>query len=46
VQDMLLQCYKNGVSFYHVAYINYSHKESDIDEVLSKLKIVCETISK
>ncbi len=46
LQDMLLECYKNGVSFYHVAYINYSHKESDIDEVLSKLKIVCETISK
>ena len=46
LQEMLLECYKNGVSFYHVAYINYSHKESDIDEVLSKLKIVCETISK
>jgi len=46
VNDMLMECYKNGISFYHVAYVNFSHKESDIDEVLAKLKLVCEAIKK
>lgn len=31
-------CYKNGVSFYSFLYVNYSHKEKDIDEVLTRVE--------
>ncbi|OGV36378.1 MAG: hypothetical protein A2020_02570 [Lentisphaerae bacterium GWF2_45_14] len=30
--------YLNGVSLYNVSYVNYSHKEKDIDETLQKLE--------
>ena len=31
-------CYKNGVSLYHVPYVNYSHKEKDIKETLERME--------
>jgi len=31
------RAYANGVSLYNVSYINYSHKEKDINEVISRL---------
>ncbi len=38
-QDHFLKgCYRNGVSLYHVPYINYSHKEKDIQEALEKIE--------
>lgn len=33
-------CYKNGVSLYNVVYVNYSHKEKDIEEAVEKIEIV------
>ena len=31
-------CYRNGVSFYNVAYINFSHQDADIDETLERVE--------
>lgn len=31
-------CYKNGVSLYNLPYVNYSHKEEDIQETLVKME--------
>ncbi len=45
VSDVMREAYKNGISFYSVSYINYSHKEKDVEEVLAKMKTVCETLS-
>ncbi|MEN6316283.1 MAG: aminotransferase class III-fold pyridoxal phosphate-dependent enzyme [Clostridiaceae bacterium] len=33
--------YKNGISLYNVSYVNYSHREEDIDEALDKLAVAC-----
>ena len=33
--------YKNGVSLYNVSYVNYSHKDEDIEETLQKLEKAC-----
>jgi len=30
-------CYGHGVSFYNLPYVNYSHKESDIDETIGRV---------
>lgn len=30
--------YKNGVSLYNVSYVNYSHKEDDIEETVERLE--------
>ena len=30
--------YRNGVSFYNLAYINFSHKAADIDETLERVE--------
>ena len=31
-------CYQNGVSLYNVPYVNYSHKEEDIQETLTRME--------
>ena len=31
-------CYRNGVSFYNVAYINFSHQNKDIDETVERVE--------
>ena len=36
--------YRNGVSLYDIPYVNYSHKDSDIDEALSRLDKTCSEI--
>lgn len=37
--------YRNGVSLYNISYVNFSHKEADIDEALERLSRACaETI--
>ncbi|MGB9596440.1 MAG: aspartate aminotransferase family protein [Candidatus Poribacteria bacterium] len=36
--------YRNGVSLYDIPYVNYSHKDEDIDEALSRLAKVCTEI--
>ncbi|HHV81648.1 MAG: aminotransferase class III-fold pyridoxal phosphate-dependent enzyme [Dictyoglomi bacterium] len=39
MKDRFFQgCYRNGVSFYHVVYVNYSHKEKDIEETLERVE--------
>lgn len=39
LQEKLFRAaYRNGVSFYNVSYVNYSHKEQDIDEALERMK--------
>ncbi|OGV51680.1 MAG: hypothetical protein A2017_10150 [Lentisphaerae bacterium GWF2_44_16] len=30
-------CYLNGISLYNVSYVNYSHKDKDIDETIEKI---------
>lgn len=34
--------YLNGVSLYNVSYVNFSHRDSDIDEALERLKRACD----
>lgn len=36
-------CYLNGISLYNVSYVNYSHKDKDIDETIEKIGKVIET---
>lgn len=31
-------CYRNGISSYDVPYVNYSHKEEDIQEALTRME--------
>ena len=37
--------YKNGVSLYNVSYVNFSHKDSDIEETLVRLERACSELS-
>ena len=37
IQRFIAACYRNGVSFYHVPYVNYSHREKDVEETLSRI---------
>jgi glutamate-1-semialdehyde 2,1-aminomutase len=30
-------CYRNGVSLYDIPYVNYSHKDADLDEALERM---------
>ncbi len=32
------RCYANGVSFYLVSYVNFSHKQNDVDETLARVE--------
>lgn len=36
--------YRNGVSLYDIPYVTYSHRDSDIDEALSRLEKACSEI--
>lgn len=36
-ERFLAACYRNGVSFYHVPYVNYSHQTADAEETLRRL---------
>lgn len=36
--------YRNGVSLYNVSYVNFSHSDSDIEETLRRLDLVCREI--
>ena len=36
LERFLRGCYRNGVSFYTVAYVNFSHQDADIDETLER----------
>jgi len=45
VNAMMRESYKNGLSFYSVSYINYSHKDADVEEVLVRMRKVCEALS-
>lgn len=40
---LLRSCYQHGLSFYNVNYINFSHKQSDIDEVINRLETILST---
>jgi len=37
-QRFIAACYRNGVSFYHVPYVNYAHQEKDVEETLSRIE--------
>lgn len=37
LNDFFKSAYINGVSLYNVSYVNYSHKDKDIDETLERL---------
>ena len=36
--------YRHGVSLYNVSYVNFSHKEEDIDEALERLDRACQQL--
>lgn len=36
--------YKNGVSLYNVSYVNFSHRDKDIEETLERLDRACSEI--
>ena len=37
-ESLFRAAYRNGVSLYNVCYVNFSHKASDIDETLDRMK--------
>lgn len=37
--------YRNGVSLYNVSYVNFSHKDADIDEALERLERACKQVN-
>ena len=37
--------YANGLSLYSCSYVNFSHKESDIDAALERMEATCEHLS-
>jgi len=37
LERFLRGCYRNGVSFYTLAYVNFSHQDADIDETLERV---------
>jgi len=39
------ESYRQGLSFYNVSYVNFSHAERDIEEALQRLDVVCQTLS-
>jgi glutamate-1-semialdehyde 2,1-aminomutase len=41
VANFMNLAYKYGISLYNVSYVNYSHKDSDIEETLEKLEKAC-----
>ncbi len=46
LKDIFFQaCYKNGVSLYDVSYVNYSHKEEDIEEALKRIEKALQKIT-
>lgn len=38
--------YRRGVSLYNVSYVNFSHKEADVDEALDRLNQACGDLKK
>lgn len=42
--NFIKMAYKNGVSLYNVSYVNFSHKQADIDETLQKLEKACDDL--
>lgn len=38
IQQLLKACYQNGVSLYHVPYVNYAHKEEDVEETVARIQ--------
>ncbi len=38
MKEFFKRCYRNGVSLYTVPYVNYSHKEEDIEEALRRIE--------
>jgi len=38
--------YANGLSLYNVSYVNFSHKDKDIQEALERMKQVCVSLSR
>ncbi len=43
--EFFKNCYLNGVSLYDVSYVNFSHKDKDINETLQKIEKAAEIIS-
>jgi hypothetical protein len=37
--------YRNGLSLYNVPYINFSHKDKDIEQALEKFKTTCKQLA-
>jgi len=35
---------RHGLMFYHALYVNFSHKEADIDEALARFDLVCRNV--
>ncbi len=38
VTALIRACFRNGVSLYAVPYVNYAHREKDIDEALERME--------
>ena len=38
ISRILRASYKNGVSLYNVSYVNYSHKDADIEETITRME--------
>ncbi|MDQ1256786.1 MAG: Aminotransferase class III-fold pyridoxal phosphate-dependent enzyme [Candidatus Hydrogenedentes bacterium] len=41
----LRACYQNGVSLYQVPYVNYSHRDHDIEETLERIDAALTTLT-
>ncbi|HTL27580.1 MAG TPA: aminotransferase class III-fold pyridoxal phosphate-dependent enzyme [Tepidisphaeraceae bacterium] len=38
-------CYKHGLSLYNVSYVNFSHRDADIDDAVKRFEKVCDELS-
>ena len=44
-ENFLRSCYRNGLSMYHVGYVNFSHTDEDVAEALQRFETVCREIA-
>ncbi|HOJ11652.1 MAG TPA: aminotransferase class III-fold pyridoxal phosphate-dependent enzyme [Clostridiales bacterium] len=45
ISKFMYFAYKHGVSLYNVSYVNFSHKDNDINEALQRLENACKELS-
>lgn len=45
ISKIFRSAYRNGLSLYNVSYVNFSHKDKDVQDTLARFDIVCKGIN-